>query len=137
MTDGASEYFVLFHHKVLVACAVEVRHRKPGTAQDKRKDGRYAGRVRLAIVPDRSAKSLCGFVENAVAPGTLTVTDDWSDYASPDPVQMAHLDLGAQGFRSFVPRFQKTVRHAQIARSDRARLSGIYFVVLDPERDRW
>jgi hypothetical protein len=72
MTDGASEYFVLFHHKVLVACAVEVRHRKPGTAQDKRKDGRYAGRVRLAIVPDRSAKSLCGFVENAVAPGTLT-----------------------------------------------------------------
>jgi len=82
MTDGASEYFVLFHHKVLVACAIEVRHRKPGTAQDKRKDGRYAGRVRLAIVPDRSAKSLCGFVENAVAPGTLTVTDDWSGYAS-------------------------------------------------------
>jgi hypothetical protein len=33
------------HHKVLVACAVEVRHRKPGTAQDTRKDGRYAGRV--------------------------------------------------------------------------------------------
>jgi len=37
MTDGASEYFVLFHHKVLVTCAVEVRHRKPGTAQDKPK----------------------------------------------------------------------------------------------------
>jgi len=30
------------HHKTLVAAAVEVRHRKPGTAQDKRKDGRYA-----------------------------------------------------------------------------------------------
>src|ERR1700735_2200312 len=41
------------HHKVLVACAVEVRHRKPGTAQDKRKDGRYAGRVRLAVAADR------------------------------------------------------------------------------------
>ena len=27
------------HHKVLVACAVEVRHRKPGTARDKRNDG--------------------------------------------------------------------------------------------------
>ena len=37
------------HHKVLVVGAVEVRHRKPGTAQDKRKDGRYAGRVRLAV----------------------------------------------------------------------------------------
>jgi hypothetical protein len=69
------------HHKVLVGCAVEVRHRKPGTAQDKRKDGRYAGRVRLAVAPDRSAESLCGFVESAVAPGTLIVTDDWSGYA--------------------------------------------------------
>lgn len=46
------------HHKVLVACAVEVRHRKPGTGQDKRKDGRYAGRVRLAVTPDRSAELL-------------------------------------------------------------------------------
>ena len=27
------------HHKTLVAAAVEVRRRKPGTAQDKRKDG--------------------------------------------------------------------------------------------------
>jgi ISXO2-like transposase domain/Transposase zinc-ribbon domain len=69
------------HHKALVACAVEVRHREPGTALDKRKDGRYAGRVRLAVAPDRGAKSLCGFVESAVAPGTLVVTDDWSGYA--------------------------------------------------------
>src|SRR5271168_2445432 len=68
------------HHKVLVASAVEVRHRKPGTAQDKRKDGRYAGRIRLAVAADRSAKSLCGFVDGAVAPGTLIVTDDWSGY---------------------------------------------------------
>ena len=51
------------HHKVLVARAVEVRHRKPGTAQDARKDGRHAGRVRLAVAPDRSAEQLCGFVE--------------------------------------------------------------------------
>ena len=70
------------HHKALVAAAVEVRHRKPGTAQDKRKDGRYAGRVRLAIAADRGADSLCGFVENAVMPGSLIVTDDWSGYAS-------------------------------------------------------
>lgn len=70
------------HHKVLVACAVEVRHREPGTAQDARKDGRYAGRVRLAVASDRSATQLCGFVESAVEPGTFTVTDDWSGYAS-------------------------------------------------------
>ena len=69
------------HHKVPVSCAIEVRHRKPGTKLDNRKDGRYAGRVRLAVVLDRSAESLCGFVESTVAPGSLIVTDDWSGYA--------------------------------------------------------
>jgi hypothetical protein len=68
--------------KLLVACAVEVRQLKPGTKLDKRKCGRYAGRVRLAIVSDRSADSLCGFVENAVAAGTSITMDDWSGYAS-------------------------------------------------------
>src|SRR5208282_2921172 len=70
------------HHKALVVGAVEVRHREPGTAQDKRKDGRYAGRIRLAIAADRSAESLCGFVESAVMPGSLIVTDDWGSYGS-------------------------------------------------------
>ena len=64
------------HHKVPVSCAIEVRHRKPGTKLDNRKDGRYAGRVRLAVVLDRSAESLCGFVESTVAPGSLIVTDE-------------------------------------------------------------
>lgn len=68
------------HHKALVAAAVEVRHREPGTAQDKRKDGRYAGRVRLSVVADRSAASLCGFVQRSIMPGSLIVTDDWSGY---------------------------------------------------------
>ena len=68
------------HHKTLVAAAVEVRHREPGTAQDKRRDGRYAGRVRLAIAADRSAEALGGVVRSAVEPGTLIVTDDWSGY---------------------------------------------------------
>src|ERR1035437_6761484 len=70
------------HHKVLVACAVEVRHRKPGTALDKHKAGRYAGRIRLAVVADRSAEVLCGFVENTVATGTMILTDDCSAYPS-------------------------------------------------------
>jgi len=67
---------------VLVASAVEVRQRKPDTKLDKRKRGRYAGRVRLAIVPDRSDDALCGFVESAVAAGTSVTTDDWSGYTS-------------------------------------------------------
>jgi len=68
------------HHKTLVAAAVEVRYREPGTAQDKRKDGRYAGRVRLAVAADRSADALGGFVQKAVMPGTLIVSDDWGGY---------------------------------------------------------
>ena len=69
------------HHKTLVVAAVEVRHREPGTAQDSRRNGRYAGRVRLTLAADRGADALGGFVKSAVAPGTLVVTDDWSGYA--------------------------------------------------------
>lgn len=85
------------HDKILVSSAVEVRHRKPGTALDKRKDGRYAGRVRLAVVPDRSAESLCGFVESAVEPGTMVVTDDWSGYASLPKRGYEHLAVTERG----------------------------------------
>ena len=84
------------HDKVLVASAVEVRQRKPGTKLDKRKGGRYAGRVRLAIVPDRSAELLCGFVECAV-PGTSLVTDDWSGYASLAKRGYKHLAIAERG----------------------------------------
>jgi transposase-like protein len=68
------------HHKTLVIAAVEVRHREPGTAQDRRRNRRYAGRVRLALAADRGADALGGFVKSAVAPGSLIVTDDWSGY---------------------------------------------------------
>ena len=65
------------HHKTLVAAAVEVRHREPGTAQDKRKDGRFAGRVRLSIAADRSADSLCGFVGSAAECGDPEVAEEF------------------------------------------------------------
>ena len=45
----------------------------------------------LAVVLDRSAESLCGFVESTVAPGSLIVTDDWSGYAG----------LGKRGYEHF------------------------------------
>ena len=76
---------------------MEVRQRKAGTKLDKRKGGRYAGRVRLAIVPDRSAESLCGFVECAVVPGTSLVTDDWSGYASLAKRGYKHLAIAERG----------------------------------------
>src|SRR5271163_3401837 len=52
--------------------------------------------------------------------------------------QLARLHLGAQGFRSFLPRFHKTVRHARSLREVIAPVfPGYVFVVLDLERDRW
>ena len=70
------------HDMVLVAGAVEVRQRKRGGSLDKRRTGRYAGRVRLAVASDRSAKSLVGFIERAVTPGATIITDDWSSSAT-------------------------------------------------------
>lgn len=85
------------HDKTLVSSAVEVRLRKSGTKLDKRRGGRYAGRVRLAVVPDRSAESLCGFVEKTVAPGTMIITDDWSGYASLAKRGYGHLAVKERG----------------------------------------
>ena len=64
------------HDMVLVAGAVEVRQRKQQGSLNKRRTGRYAGHVRLAVSPDRSAKSLGGFIERTVAPGATIITDD-------------------------------------------------------------
>ncbi len=55
--------------KAIVVGAVEAR-------------GRGSGRLRLAVVPDVSAKSLAGFVEQAVRPGSIVLTDGWQGYAS-------------------------------------------------------
>jgi len=68
------------HNMVVVAGAVEVRQRKRQGSRNKRRTGRYAGRVRLAVVSDRSAKSLGGFIKRTVAPGATIITDDWSGY---------------------------------------------------------
>lgn len=85
------------HDKVLVACAVEVKRRKPGSALNKRRNGRYAGRVRLAVVPDRSAASLCCFVEKSVKPGTSIITDDWTGYNDLKNRGYSHLAVAERG----------------------------------------
>lgn len=68
------------HNKTLVACAVEVRRKNTDGNDNCRRDGRYAGRIRLSVVPDRSAVSLNEFVKKAVVSDALIVTDDWSGY---------------------------------------------------------
>jgi len=54
--------------KVLIVGAVEVR-------------GKAAGRLRLRVVADASARELAGFVKRTVAPGALILTDGWMAYA--------------------------------------------------------
>lgn len=81
--------------KTLVVAAVEVRTRPPKKGdKPQRRGGRYAGRLRLEIVPDRTAKSLCGFVEAAVDPtANMVVTDAWGGYNSLADRGYAHMPV--------------------------------------------
>ena len=85
------------HDMVLVAGAVEVRQRKRTGSPNKRKAGRYAGRVRPALVPGRSPKSLGGFIESTVAPGTAIITDDWGGYADLAKRNYFHTAVAGRG----------------------------------------
>jgi transposase-like protein len=75
--------------KSIVAVAAEAR-------------GRAIGRIRLRIVADISADSLVGFVEEAVAPGSLVVTDGLSSYSA----------LEAKGYRHKVTQIKGSGRQA-------------------------
>ena len=77
------------HHKRLVVGVVEQRMRLEKTAVDgcfspskalPRRGGIYAGRLRLAVITDRSAKSLETFALESVQLSTHITTDDWSGY---------------------------------------------------------
>jgi hypothetical protein len=82
--------------KALVVVAVEIR-------------GAGSGRLRMQVINDASAATLCGFVQDAVAPGASVHTDGWPDAGPlgrlPDPARprqppaIRHLrgDLRRQG----------------------------------------
>lgn len=84
--------------KTLVVAAVEVRTR-PAKKGDKpmRRGGRYAGRLRLEIAPTRGAKSLTAFVEAAVEPGTMVITDAWGGYNGLAALGYQHLPVVEAG----------------------------------------
>jgi transposase-like protein len=71
--------------KITVAGAVESDR---GQAR-----GRRLGRLRLAVVPDVSARSLEGFLAAAVARPATVATDGWSGYAGLDGAGYAHEPL--------------------------------------------
>jgi len=55
-------------HKALVVVAAQV-------------DGRGIGRIRMKRIPDASAETLLPFVQNAVEPGSVVITDGWHGYS--------------------------------------------------------
>ena len=56
----------------------------------------------------------------------------------PKSEHRAQLHLRAQGFRTFLPRISKTIRHARQFRKVQAPLFPRYmFLIIDPMRDRW
>jgi transcription elongation factor/antiterminator RfaH len=59
-------------------------------------------------------------------------------HSHPKSEHKAELHLGAQGFRTYLPQIQKTIRHARQLKTVQAPLFPRYlFVVLNLERDRW
>jgi transcription elongation factor/antiterminator RfaH len=59
-------------------------------------------------------------------------------HSLPKSERKAQLHLGAQGFRTYLPQIQKTIRHARQLRTVQAPLFPRYlFIILDLERDRW
>jgi len=80
------------HDQTLVIGAVEVKERvaKPKPGKKHRRGGRYAGRIRLDVMPDRTALSLTSFIQSAVMPGSMIITD-----AAPSYAGLARLGLRA------------------------------------------
>jgi len=84
--------------KTIVIAAVEVRTR-PAKKGDKpmKRGGRYAGRLRMEVVGDRTARSMVGFIEAAVAPGAMIVTDAAPGYVSLTKKGFEHLPVVEAG----------------------------------------
>ena len=79
--------------QTLVIAAVEVRQKAVEPGKKVRRGGRYAGRLRMEVVPDRTAKSLCGFIDEVVAPGAMIITDAAPSYASLSARGYQHLPV--------------------------------------------
>ena len=88
-------------NQTLVIAAVEVHTRKPDGKVGKgapRRGGRYAGRLRMTVLPDRTAKTLCGWVEgNVDSMAQMVITDAWTGYATLAKRGYQHLAVAERG----------------------------------------
>lgn len=82
------------HQQTLVVGAIEVKERQGeiDCETKRRRGGRIAGRLRLAVADDRTAASLCGFVEATVSKSaSMVITDAWTGYGSLESRGYQHL----------------------------------------------
>lgn len=83
------------HDQALVIAAVEVRERAPkgGSKTTPRRGGRYAGRLRMEVAPNRGRLALTSFVQSAVLPGTMVITDAAPSYARLEGLGYDHMPV--------------------------------------------
>lgn len=84
------------HHKVMVVGAVEVRSRQEKDGRSSRRKV-YAGRLRLQVVPDKSADTLVPFVRGNVSVGATVMTDGAPSYAELADLGFDHQPLVLAG----------------------------------------
>ena len=97
-------------------------------------------RVRVGISLTRAGDSVKFGDRGRFAAGlALEENERWYlAHALPNCERRAELHLVAQGFRTYFPTIQKTIRHARKLRDVRAPLFPRYvFIILDLGRDRW
>ncbi len=89
--------------KALVVVAVEVR-------------GAGSGRLRMQVINDASGNTLCGFVQQAVAPGGSVHTDGWPSYRRLAKLGYTHLPrtqhpgrIAAEDLDDILPRVHRAI----------------------------
>lgn len=65
--------------------------------QDKGMEG--IGRIRLAVIPNASQKSLTGFVEQTIKPGSTVRTDDWAGYKTLQQAGYVHVVVASHDLK--------------------------------------
>ncbi len=85
------------HHKAIVVGAIEVRAPASDVDGKKHIEALYAGRLRLRVVPNRSTKTLTGFVQDNVVRGAVVRTDGWDGYDGLAKLGYAHEPMVLNG----------------------------------------
>ena len=102
-------------------------------------DSRLMSDLPQATSGDAARPEISRLPLSAPSPLRLTCGDRWYVvYAQPNREFRAQIQLAAQGFHTFLPRYRKTVRHARKLMTVSAPFFQRYlFVALDLSRDQW